>query len=60
MIIREQVLTVTDSLLPPSDRAASRDEAAFNLVKMSDRFFPDSLMQFMETEAPKTFSLYVR
>ena len=41
-------------------RAASRDEAAFNLVKMSDRFFPDSLMQFMETEAPKTFSLYVR
>lgn len=42
------------------NRKPNQDFLTFSLVELSERYFPASLMYMMESEAPKSYSIYVR
>lgn len=41
-------------------RKMDPDTSTFSLVKLRDRYFPDVMEEFMEKNAPKSYSIYVR
>ncbi len=41
-------------------RKPDSGRSTFSLVKMRDRYFPETMEDYMETNAPKSYSIYVR
>lgn len=41
-------------------RATNQEQPTFAIVELKEKYFPTSLMHFMEAEAPKSYSIYVR
>ena len=41
-------------------RKTSAGQPDFSLVELRDRYFPESMAEFMQSRAPKSYSIYVR